>query len=260
MATEGLVRTGVSASREAVGAFARRHRHHPLEALPWAAAIAAYAVFPSYLPLGSQILATILFALSADLVLGYAGIVTLGHAAFFGTGAYTAGILAANGWGEPITGLLAAALVAALVGFLSGLVVLRTTGLALLMQTLVVATLIYEAANKASRFTGGDDGLQGMDVWPIFGAFRFDLARGELFRGGDIVHLTSAEAGLLSSLAAQAGAAVSREDLAQSAPLRGNIRNVDVQMTRLRRKIEPDPHYPRYLQTVRGTGYALKPE
>jgi branched-chain amino acid transport system permease protein len=175
MATEGLVRTGVSAGREAIGAFARRHRYHPLEALPWAAAIAAYAVFPSYLPLGSQILATILFALSADLVLGYAGIVTLGHAAFFGTGAYTAGILAANGWGEPITGLLAAAMVAALVGLLSGLVVLRTTGLALLMQTLVVATLIYEAANKASRFTGGDDGLQGMVVWPIFGLFRFDM-------------------------------------------------------------------------------------
>ena len=175
MATEGLVRTGLDAGRDAIDAFARRHRYHPLEALPWVAAMAAYAVFPSYLPLGSQILATILFALSADLVLGYAGIVTLGHAAFFGTGAYTAGILAANGWGEPITGLLAAAVVAALVGFLSGLVVLRTTGLALLMQTLVVATLIYEAANKASRFTGGDDGLQGMDVWPIFGLFRFDL-------------------------------------------------------------------------------------
>ena len=73
--------------------------------ITWAAAVAAYFVFPSYLPLGSQILATILFALSADLVLGYAGIVTLGHAAFFGTGAYAAGILAANGWGEPITGL-----------------------------------------------------------------------------------------------------------------------------------------------------------
>ena len=175
MATEGLVRTGVSAGKEAIGAFALRHRYHPLEALPWAAAIAAYAVFPSYLPLGSQILATILFALSADLVLGYAGIVTLGHAAFFGTGAYTAGILAAHGWGEPITGLLAAAAVAALVGLLSGLVVLRTTGLALLMQTLVVATLIYEAANKASWITGGDDGLQGMVVWPIFGLFRFDM-------------------------------------------------------------------------------------
>ena len=93
-----------------------------------------------------------------------------------------------------------------------------------------------------------------------FGGFRFDLARGELFRGGELVHLTTAEAGLLSSLAARAGAAVSREDLSQSAQFGGNIRNVDVQMTRLRRKIEPDPRYPRYLQTVRGTGYALKPE
>ncbi len=93
-----------------------------------------------------------------------------------------------------------------------------------------------------------------------FGGFRFDLARGELFRGGEIVHLTAAEAGLLSSLAARAGEAVSREDLSQSAQFGGNVRNVDVQMTRLRRKIEPDPRYPRYLQTVRGTGYALKPE
>jgi two-component system phosphate regulon response regulator OmpR len=93
-----------------------------------------------------------------------------------------------------------------------------------------------------------------------FGQFHFDLARSELFRGDEIVHLTSAEAGLLAGLAARAGEAVSREDLSQSAPLRGNVRNVDVQMTRLRRKIEPDPRYPRYLQTVRGTGYALKPE
>jgi branched-chain amino acid transport system permease protein len=175
MATEGLVRTGLKAGSGAIDAFARRHRLHPLEALPWAAAITAFALFPSYLPLGSQVLATILFALSADLVLGYAGIVTLGHAAFFGTGAYTAGILAANGWGEPLTGLLAGALAAGLVGFLSGLVVLRTTGLTLLMQTLVVATLLHEAANKASSITGGDDGLQGMQVWPIFGWFRFDL-------------------------------------------------------------------------------------
>jgi two-component system, OmpR family, phosphate regulon response regulator OmpR len=93
-----------------------------------------------------------------------------------------------------------------------------------------------------------------------FGVFRFDVERGELFRGEDIVHLTAAEAGLLSSLAARAGEAVSREDLSQSAQFGGNIRNVDVQMTRLRRKIEADPRYPRYLQTVRGTGYALKPE
>jgi len=93
-----------------------------------------------------------------------------------------------------------------------------------------------------------------------FGAFRFDPARAELFRGNDIVHLTAAEAGLLASLAARAGEAVSREDLSQAAQFSGSIRNVDVQMTRLRRKIELDPRYPRYLQTVRGTGYALKPE
>jgi two-component system, OmpR family, phosphate regulon response regulator OmpR len=93
-----------------------------------------------------------------------------------------------------------------------------------------------------------------------FGAFHFDPARGELFRGEEIVRLTAAEGGLLASLAAHAGEAVSREDLSQSAQFSGNIRNVDVQMTRLRRKIEADPRYPRYLQTVRGTGYALKPE
>ncbi len=162
-------------SNSAVEAFSRRHRYHVLEALPWLAAVASYFVFPDYLALGAQILATILFALSADLVLGYAGIVTLGHAALFGTGAYAAGILAAHGWGEPITGLIAGAAAAALVGFLSGLVILRTTGLALLMQTLVVATMVAEAANKASFITGGDDGLQGIDVWPIFGSFRFDL-------------------------------------------------------------------------------------
>ena len=160
---------------DAVDIFARRHRYRLLEALPWLVAIAAYVAFPSYLALGAQILAMILFALSADLVLGYAGIVTLGHAAFFGTGAYTAGILAAHGWGEPITGLIAGGSAAALIGLLSGLIVLRTTGLTLLMQTLVVATMLAEAANKASYITGGDDGLQGMEVWPIFGRLRFDM-------------------------------------------------------------------------------------
>ena len=159
----------------AVDAVARRHRYRLYETFPWLVAIAAYFVFPNYLLLEAQILATILFALSADLVLGYAGIVTLGHAAFFGVGAYTAGILAAHGWGEPITGLIAAAAAAALIGFLSGLVVLRATGLPLLMQTMVVAMMIAELANKASFITGGDDGLQGMEVWPIFNRFRFDL-------------------------------------------------------------------------------------
>jgi two-component system phosphate regulon response regulator OmpR len=94
----------------------------------------------------------------------------------------------------------------------------------------------------------------------LFGGFRFDLARGELLRGANPVHLTSAEAGLLSVLAQRSGQPVSREELSEAAQFSGNVRNVDVQMTRLRRKIERDPRYPRYLQTVRGTGYVLKPD
>ena len=93
-----------------------------------------------------------------------------------------------------------------------------------------------------------------------FGGCRFDLVRGELYRGGDPVHLTAAEAALLSALAQKAPQAVPREELALSAQFSGNVRNVDVQMTRLRRKIERDPRFPRYLQTVRGTGYALRPD
>jgi two-component system phosphate regulon response regulator OmpR len=92
------------------------------------------------------------------------------------------------------------------------------------------------------------------------GACRLDLKRGELFRGQQPVHLTSAEQALLLTLAKEPGEAVSREDLSQAAPFDGNPRNVDVQMTRLRRKIERDPKFPRYLQTVRGTGYVLKPD
>jgi two-component system phosphate regulon response regulator OmpR len=91
------------------------------------------------------------------------------------------------------------------------------------------------------------------------GGCRFDAVRGELSRGGEIVHLTAAEVALLAALAQKAGQAVSREELSLSAQFSGNMRNVDVQMTRLRRKIERDPRFPRYLQTVRGIGYALKP-
>jgi two-component system phosphate regulon response regulator OmpR len=93
-----------------------------------------------------------------------------------------------------------------------------------------------------------------------FGAFRFDPSRTELFRGNELVRLTAAETALLSSLAQRAPQPVSREELSQSTQFSGNVRNVDVQMTRLRRKLERDPRNPRYLQTVRGTGYALRPD
>lgn len=167
----------MSDSREthAVELFARRHRLRSVELLPWLVAIAAYFVFPDYLALGAQVLATTLFGLSVDLVLGYAGIVTLGHAAFYGVGAYTAGYLAAHGVGAPVVGLLAAMAMAGLVGFLSGLVILRTQGLSILMLTLVVCVMLQEAANKMTSITGGADGLQGMDVSPVLGIFDFDL-------------------------------------------------------------------------------------
>ena len=92
------------------------------------------------------------------------------------------------------------------------------------------------------------------------GAYRLDLKRGALYRGREPVHLTAAELALLLALARKPGEAVSREALSQEAQCSGNLRTVDVQITRLRRKLESDPKFPRYLQTVRGTGYVLKPD
>ena len=146
------------------------------EAAFWLALLAAYFLLPGYRVLGSQILIVSLFALSLDLVLGYAGILTLGHAAFFGLGAYTAGLLAAHGWGEPLTGLLAGGVVAAIVGFVTSFLVVRGEDLTRLMVTLGLGFLLYEAANKAAFVTGGVDGLSGVTMWKLFGVFPFDLA------------------------------------------------------------------------------------
>jgi branched-chain amino acid transport system permease protein len=145
------------------------------EAMPWLAAVGAYFAFPEQLPLLSGIAIAALFALSLDILVGYAGVVTLGHAAFFGAGAYAAGILAQQGWGEPISGLLLAAAVAALLGAITAPLVLRAGELAGLMVTLGLGLMLYEAANKAAFITGGADGLQGVEVWPVFGIWRFDL-------------------------------------------------------------------------------------
>ena len=123
----------------------------------------------------SQIVITALFALSLDLILGYAGIVSLGHAAFFGIGAYAAGLLAKYGWGDPTLGLLGAGLIAALVGFLSSFLVLRGADLTRLMVTLGVSLMLFEAANKLTDLTGGMDGLQGVEMKPVLGLFAFDL-------------------------------------------------------------------------------------
>jgi branched-chain amino acid transport system permease protein len=146
-----------------------------LELAFWLATLLPFVLFPSYLVLASQIAITALFALSLDLILGYAGIVSLGHAAFFGLGAYAAGIVSASGWGEPLSGLLIAAAVAGVVGYATSFVIARFRHLALIMITLGLGVLLHEAANKAHWLTGGADGLQGVRTWPLFGRLPFDL-------------------------------------------------------------------------------------
>ncbi|MFC4521952.1 branched-chain amino acid ABC transporter permease [Cupriavidus pinatubonensis] len=170
-----------ASSGEAAGAPApgRRQlpdgRWHPAEFLFWLLPVAAFFALPDYLILGSQILITGLFALSLDLILGYAGIVSLGHAAFFGLGAYTAGLLAAHGWGEPLSGLLAAAAMAAVAGWLCSFLVVRGGDLTRLMVTLGIGLMLFEAANKAAFVTGGVDGLSGVAMDRLLGVFEFDL-------------------------------------------------------------------------------------
>lgn len=146
-----------------------------LEIAFWLTPLAAYFLFPGYLVLISQIMIVSLFALSLDLILGYAGIVSLGHAAYFGVGAYTAGLLSVHGWSEPLSGLLAGALVAGAFGFIVSFLVVRGQDLTRLMVTLAIGLMTYEAANKAASITGGVDGLSGMVVGDVLGLFAFDL-------------------------------------------------------------------------------------
>jgi branched-chain amino acid transport system permease protein len=162
--------------KRAVVYLARRDRLRVAEALPWLLAIAAYFVFPNQMVLGSQTLIMILFALSLDLILGYAGIVTLGHAAYFGVGAYTAALLLVDlHWTEPISGLVCAAIVAAIAGFLSGWLLLRYRGLALLVLTLSTTIMLQQLGNLFRDFTGGYDGIPGINIAPLFGRFDYDL-------------------------------------------------------------------------------------
>ena len=153
----------------------RADRWRPAELVFWLLPVLGYFLFPDNLVLLTQIAITGLFCMSLDLILGYAGIVSLGHAAFFGMGAYAAGLLASHGWGEPLSGLLVAALVSAALGFVTSLLVLRGADLTRLMVTLGVAMMLFEVANKLTAITGGVDGLQGMEMQPIFGMFRFDM-------------------------------------------------------------------------------------
>ena len=155
--------------------LARRSRWSPFEMAFWLATLLPFILFPTYLPLANQIAIAALFALSVDLILGYAGIVTLGHAMFFGLGAYCAGVISVRGWGEPLTGLLAAGLFAGIVGFVASFLVTRVQHLALIMVTLGLGFLTHELANALHGLTGGTDGLRGIRTWPVLGQFRFDM-------------------------------------------------------------------------------------
>ena len=168
---------GRSEARERAAEYLiKRHRFRLAETLPWLAAIAVYFIFPERMTFGSQVLVMVMFALSLDLILGYAGIVTLGHAAFFGVGAYTVGLAAARlGWSEPISGLFAAAITAGLTGFITGWFLLRYRGLTLLMLTLATAILLQETGNLRSDISGGYDGLPGLMFKPLLGVFDYDL-------------------------------------------------------------------------------------
>ncbi|MGE5158473.1 MAG: branched-chain amino acid ABC transporter permease, partial [Gemmatimonas sp.] len=150
-------------------------RWRGIETVFWLATLLPFYFLPDYLQLASQIAITALFALSLDLILGYAGIVSLGHAAFFGTAAYAAGLFSKFVWGEPLTGLVVGTAAAALLGYASSFVIARFRHLTLIMITLGLGLLLQEAANSASWLTNGSDGLQGVNIWPLLGRFSWDL-------------------------------------------------------------------------------------
>src|SRR5436305_6694994 len=160
-----------------VGRQARQHaRWRWSEAAFWALALSCAFLFPSRYLIMTDIVRLALFALSLDLILGYAGIVSLGHAAFFGVGAYSAGLLALHGIvTEPVMALVVAGLIATAVGFLTSFLVIRGADLTRLMVTLGIALLLEALGERFSDITGGTDGLQGIEMQPILGLFAFDM-------------------------------------------------------------------------------------
>ena len=160
-----------------VGYHARLHaRWHVAEIVFWVLALGCAFLFPSRYLVMTDIVRLGLFAMSIDLILGYAGIVSLGHAAFFGVGAYSAGLMALHGFvTEPLLALILAGLAAMLLGFVTSFLVIRGVDLTRLMVTLGIAMLLEALAESFSDITGGTDGLQGIDMQPILGVFAFDM-------------------------------------------------------------------------------------
>lgn len=160
---------------EAVACLKRANAWKTWELAFWLVAVVAYFVFPSRLLLLSEIIILGLFALSIDLLLGYAGIISLGHAAFFGFGSYAAGLFAINVSGDPILGLVVAGAAAGVLGFATSFLVLRGSDLTRLMITLGLSLMLLEAANQLTDLTGGANGLSGITMSPVLGLFDFDL-------------------------------------------------------------------------------------
>ncbi len=157
------------------GSLYQARRWHPAEIMFWVMAFAAYAIFPRQLLIMNEIAILALFALSLDLILGYAGLVSLGHAAFLGVGAYAAGLLAKHVNADPLLGLAFGMAAGGITGVLTSPLVLKGNDLTRLMVTLGIALLLHELANSWSALTGGADGLQGVEMGPVLGLFSFDL-------------------------------------------------------------------------------------
>ena len=166
----------MSASSD-VGRIAKAHASwHWSEIVFWCLVLACGFLFPSRYLIMTDIVRLALFALSLDLILGYAGIVSLGHAAFFGIGAYSAGLLAVHGIiTQPVFALIAAGLAATVIGFLTSFLVIRGVDLTRLMVTLGIALLLEALAERFSNITGGTDGLQGIEMAKVAGLFEFDI-------------------------------------------------------------------------------------
>ena len=145
------------------------------EPLLWLAAFALPALLPGHALIVNEIAIVALFAMSLDLVLGYTGIVTLGHAAFLGFGAYCAALFAKFIHPDPLLGLVVGVAAATVLGAVCSVTILRGSDLTRLMVTLGVALLLLELANKLDWLTGGSDGLQGVMMGPLLGRFEFDL-------------------------------------------------------------------------------------
>ena len=159
----------------AQGSLLRARRLRPWEPVLWLLAFAAPLALPTHALLISEMAITALFAISLDLLLGYAGIVSLGHAAFFGLGGYAAALFAKLVLPDPLAGLAVAVALSTVLGALCSLTILRGTDLTRLMVTLGMALILLELANRLDWLTGGADGLQGVVMGPLLGRFEFDL-------------------------------------------------------------------------------------